>query len=77
MKKEMIKAIRLVKGFNPDLRVKLNCVNKSALYDWIDDNRFGIFSADKAMIRNTDYTIYERIVWGAVLCVVSGVADED
>ena len=25
MKKEMIKAVRMVNGFNPDLRIKLDC----------------------------------------------------
>ena len=78
MKKEMIKAIRLVNGFNPDLRVKLDTtINKSALYDWIDNNRFGILGIDKALIRNSDYPKYERIVWGAVRCVTMGVSDED
>ena len=76
MKKEMIKAIRLVNGFNPDLRVKLDTANKSSLYDWIDDNRFGVLGLEKALTKDSDYPRYEKIVRGAVNCVVSGEADE-
>lgn len=44
--KQTIKAIRIVKGFNPDLRVKLKCVNEDSLYFWIIENRFGILGTD-------------------------------
>lgn len=31
MKKEMVKAIRIVNGFNSDLRVKLNTINRKCV----------------------------------------------
>ena len=48
MKKEMIKAIRSVKGYTTDLRVDISpACNKSAVYDWIQDNAVGIFGKEK------------------------------
>ena len=43
MKKEMIKAIRMVYGVNPDLRKRLAGINKECLMNWIDENKIGIF----------------------------------
>ena len=75
----MIKAIRLVNGFNPDLRVKLS-VNKSDLYDWIDKNRFGIFGIEfglsKPAATSDDWEKYERAIWSAVNQVLSGQAND-
>lgn len=78
MTKQMIKAIRLVNGWNPDLRVKLNTVNKSSLYDWIEANRYGIFdSLDEAMKPDTtspEWVNYERRIWNAVHAVINGTS---
>jgi hypothetical protein len=43
--KEQIKAIRIVNGFNPDLRVKLS-VNRNTLWNFIDENFAGLFGID-------------------------------
>lgn len=75
MKKEMIKAIRLVKGFNPDLRVKLNTIDKVILYNWIDSNRVGIFGFDMAICPDPvtpEFDKYDRKIWAAVRAVISG-----
>ena len=76
MNKEMIKAIRLVKGINPDLRVKAN-VNKWDLFSFIDENRFGIFGVDFGLSRpdsvlSDSWPAYEHKIWNAVLSVIEG-----
>ncbi len=78
MKKEMIKAIRRVNGFNADLRVTLKGINESALYDWIDDNYYGIFGTEflKPSWDSNEWDLYERKIWSAVNQVVSGKASE-
>lgn len=78
MKKEMIRAIRMVNGFNSDLRVRLNGINRSALYDWIDDNRYGIFgcSVHKPSATSDEWDKYEKMIWRAVNQVISGKGDE-
>lgn len=80
MKKEMVKAIRLVNGFNSDLRVKLNTINRNALWDWIDCNRFGIFGYDfgtsKPDATSDEWQAYERTIWCAVDQVVNGCYED-
>lgn len=44
--KEEIKAIRIVRGFTPDLRIKLNNVDKESLWKFIDENVFGLLGAE-------------------------------
>ena len=44
--REEIKAIRIVMGFNRDLRKKLNGVKIEYVYDFIKENRAGILGAD-------------------------------
>ena len=77
MKKEMIKAIRLVIGFKPDLRIKLTTANENALYDFIDNHSYAILGYKKAMLKHDDFPRYERAVWAAVHNVVYGVASDD
>lgn len=74
MKKEMIKAIRLVNGFTPDLRVKINC-NKNCLFYWIEANRIDVLGMDMATIpevTSPEWDAYERRIWKAVREVMSG-----
>lgn len=44
--REEIKAIRIVMGFNRDLRKKLNGVKIEFVYDFIKENRAGILGAE-------------------------------
>lgn len=75
MKKEMIKAIRMVKGWNPDLRVRLT-ISQDKLWDWLDENRFGIFGSEfglsKPAATSPDWEKYERAINAAVRAVVTG-----
>lgn len=84
MKKEMIKAIRMVNGLNPDLRVDLEGINRNAMYDWIEANRLGIWSSthehytlliEKPSWDSPDYDKYTKIIWVAVSQVISGKGD--
>lgn len=79
MTKEMIKAIRMVKGWNPDLRVKLQC-NHHDLRDWIEDNRIGILGIDMAFkphIDDPDWRRYNKKIDHAVACVIGGTVYYD
>lgn len=80
MTKEMIKAIRIVNGFNPDLRVKLTNINSNSLRQWIEENRAGIFGIDYAVkpdARSPEWEAYERKLDRAVYAVVWGVPTND
>ena len=44
--REEIKAIRIVMGFNRDLRKKLNGVKIEFIYNFIKENRAGILGAE-------------------------------
>lgn len=44
--REEIKAIRIVMGFNRDLRKKLNGVKVEFIYNFIKENRAGILGAE-------------------------------
>ena len=72
----MIKAIRLVNGYNSDLKIKLKRVNKDSLWDWIDENRFGIFGIDfgasKPSPESEEWDKYEAAIRSAVRQVVEG-----
>lgn len=46
LSKEKIKAIRIVNGFNSDLRVNLRGINRRSLFEWMEANRYGIFGQD-------------------------------
>lgn len=68
---KMIKAIRLVNGFTDDLRIKLVHANKNALFDFIDENRAGIFGLSHELFNKPDPTsdewqAWERGIWKAV-----------
>lgn len=78
MTKAMIKAIRLVNGFNPDLRVELTNINKDVLYDWISSNYYGIFGTSdiKPSWDSPEWDRYEKKIWGAVRQVINGKSDE-
>jgi hypothetical protein len=73
----MIKAVRLVNGFNPDLRITLKGINKGALYEWIDANYYGIFGVSevKPSWDSPEWDRYERKIWNAVNQVISGRCD--
>lgn len=78
MKKEMIKAIRMVNGFKTDLRVNLKGISKTALYNWIDENYYGIFGTEflKPSWDSNEWKFYEKKIWSAVNQVISGKASE-
>lgn len=75
--KEEIKAIRIVMGFNSDLRIKLNNVNRISIWYFIEDNRFGLLGADFGISRPeiTDFykwKNYEDCIYRMVIQVVNG-----
>lgn len=76
MKKEMIRAIRLVNGFNPDLRIVLYGVNRNSLYDWIEANRLGIFGISfypvKPVVTSLEWDKYDNAILKAVHQVIFG-----
>ena len=79
MTKEMIKAIRLVNGFNPDLRVNLSYASADDLYDWIEANRIGIFGLRSDMcikpeLTSPEFDKYDRRIKAAVYAVINGKA---
>ena len=63
---EAIKAIRFCTGYNPDLRIKLNGLNKSSLWYWIDENRFGVLGWAAGCMKpsptSNDWDKYERML---------------
>lgn len=79
MKKEMIKAIRMVYGVNADLRKRLAGINKECLMNWIDDNKIGIFGLSIMDEYETDptkdgYDEWERFLNQAVEDIITGTA---
>ena len=65
---EAIKAIRFVNGFNTDLRHNLN-VNRSALFDWLQDNEIGLFGEDitpRPDPTSDEWYYYEKMMWRVV-----------
>lgn len=77
MKKEMIKAIRMVYGVNPDLRKRLAGINKECLMNWIDENKIGIFGISVLEEFEMDpakegYDEWERFLRMAANDVISG-----
>ena len=82
MKKEMIKAIRMVSGFNPDLRIKLPQQARSHLFDVIHANYLGIFGLGKdnefigtPRPGTDEWFAYERKIWMAVNAVINGCGE--
>lgn len=76
LNKETIKAIRIVRGFNPDLRVKLTAINRDALWAWIRENRFGIFGLDffpaDPLPTSAEWDRFEKAIDHAVGQVING-----
>lgn len=58
--KEEIKAIRIVMGFNRDLRKKLTGVRTEYIYEFIRNNREGIFGIEYRKLPNV---IKEQEAW--------------
>ncbi len=71
---EAIKAIRFCNGFTTDLRIPLKGINKSALYDWIEANKLGLFGIDflDLCVSSTDanWNKYEKMIKNVVSQVV-------
>ena len=71
---EAIKAIRFCNGFTTDLRVVLSKADKSALYDWIETNKLGLFGLDFIDLcvpaDSDDWNKYERMIKNVVNQVV-------
>lgn len=72
---EKIKAIRIVLGFNDDLRVKLKNAKKESIFDFMDANRYNIFGVDHELANRPDpgsneWDIWERKMWRAVSEVI-------
>lgn len=74
--KEQIKAIRIVRGFNPDTRLKLYGVNRDALWYFIDRNSYGLLGAEFATSKPTplsdEWDDYERCILNMVNQVIEG-----
>ena len=71
--KEEIKAIRIVRGFTPDLRIKLNNVDKESLWKFIDENIFGLVGvADRPSWNATEFDEWEKYINRLVSQVVEG-----
>ena len=71
--REQIKAIRIIKGFTPDLRIKLNNVDKESLWKFIDDNIFGLVGvADRPAWNNPEFDGWEKYINRLVSQVVEG-----
>ncbi len=71
--KEAIKAIRIVRGFTPDLRIKLNNVDKESLWKFIDDNIFGLVGvADRPAWNDPAFDGWEKYINRLVSQVVEG-----
>lgn len=76
MKKEMIKAVRLVNGYNPDLRVRLTAINRDSLWRWLRDNRLGIFGLDfytaEPAAASDEWDAMNRDLNAAVAAIIEG-----
>lgn len=71
--KEEIKAIRIVRGFTPDLRIKLNNVDKESLWKFIDENIFGLVGvADRPAWNDPEFDEWEKYINRLVSQVVEG-----
>ena len=75
--KEEIKAIRIVMGFNSDLRIKLDNVNRTSIWHFIDDNRFGLLGVNFGMSRPEivdfyKWKDYEDCIYRMVTQVING-----
>lgn len=71
---EAIKAIRFCNGFTTDLRIPLKGVNKSALYDWIETNKLGLFGFDFldlcVPVTDDNWNKYEKMINNVVSQVI-------
>ena len=70
-----IKAIRIILGFNDDLRIKLKYANKNSIFDFIDMHRFGLFGPDHELANrpapdSNDWSDWEMKMWLAVSEVI-------
>lgn len=73
--KDMIKAIRTVKGWTSDLRKSLTACNKDCLYSWIEENRITVIGPEMAIKPNPcsdEWDDYERQIWHVVHQVITG-----
>lgn len=71
---EAIKAIRFCSGFPTDLRIKLTKANKDMMYDWIEQNKLGLFGVDFMDLcvpaDDENWHKYERMLWNVVNQVI-------
>jgi hypothetical protein len=77
MNKKNIKAVRTVLGFTDDLRIELNGADKDAIFDFLDNNRHGIFGinselAEKPNWDDEGWESWERAMWREVGSAISG-----
>lgn len=76
LSKEEIKAIRIVRGFTPDLRVKLTGADKESLWQFIDENIFGLMGDDIGTIKpiwsDPEFEKYEKYINRLVNQVIEG-----
>lgn len=67
---EAIRAIRFVKGYNPDLRVKLKLANRSSLWNFIDENRYGLLGVNVGFMKpdatSDNWSRYEKMIYDVV-----------
>ena len=75
MKKEMIKAVRMVNGINPDLRIKADNINKTAMYEFLREHRIAIFGSKYAVVpdpASKEFDKFDRMINNAVYSVIEG-----
>lgn len=71
--KDEIKAIRLISGFTPDLRVKLHNADKDLLWHFIDDNISRLVGVtDHPHWSDPEFDEWERYINRLVSQVVEG-----
>lgn len=63
MDKKKIKAIRIVLGFNDDLRVKLTNANRESIFNFLDRNRVGLFGLTSELANKPDPASDEWLNW--------------
>lgn len=80
MDQKTIKAVRIVLGYKDDLRIKIKQADKNAIFDFLENNRYGIFGvsnwlSNKPAWNDADFDKWERAMWAEVNAVLSGEAN--
>ena len=71
----MIKAVRMVNGINPDLRIKADNINKTAMYEFLREHRSAIFGSKYSVVpdpASKEFDKFDRMINNAVYSVIEG-----